>query len=214
MSQTNYSAPAPMKESFTCPHRECGVISRHGWDRRDIRLSGIQVHQDAELLFAWCDHCKRISIWVGDEMVYPETLLAPEPNSDLPESVLTTYLEAARVSDKSPRGAAALLRLSIQQICVELEEKGKNLNADIKNLVKKGLPVTVQKALDIVRVTGNNAVHPGQIDVDDPIVANRLFGLVNIIADYMITMPNRINEYYEELPDSALEQIEERDNSQ
>ena len=63
----------------------------------------------------------------------------------------------------------------------------------------------------IVRVIGNNAVHPGQILTDDRETASRLFRLVNMIADAMITQPKHINEFYEELPESAKRQIEKRD---
>jgi hypothetical protein len=66
-----------------------------------------------------------------------------------------------------------------------------------------------------VRVTGNHAVHPGQIDVDDPGddpgVVGRLFDLINVIAEYTISMPARIGSIYGELPESAHEQIQKRD---
>jgi hypothetical protein len=60
-------------------------------------------------------------------------------------------------------------------------------------------------------VTGNNAVHPGQIDVDDPDVVDRLFELLNVIAEYCISMPNRIGNLYSALPQTALEQNQKRD---
>ena len=50
---------------------------------------------------------------------------------------------------------------------VHLELKGKNIDDDIGALVKRGLDARIQKALDVVRVVGNNAVHPGQIDLRD-----------------------------------------------
>jgi hypothetical protein len=144
-------------------------------------------------------------------MLYPDTGRAPQPNPDLPDSVERIYLEAASISSKSPRGAAALLRLAIQILCKELGEKGENPNEDIASLVRKGLPERVQQSLDIVRVTGNHSVHPGQIDVDDPGVVAKLFELANIITEYTISMPNRVGAIYSSLPDSAKEQIEKRD---
>jgi acetyl/propionyl-CoA carboxylase alpha subunit len=70
----------------------------------------------------------------------------------------------------------------------------------------------VQKALDVVRVIGNNAVHPGQIDLrDDRRTAETLFGLVNLICEKMITEPKHVEAVYEKLPESARHAIEKRD---
>ncbi len=69
----------------------------------------------------------------------------------------------------------------------------------------------VQQSLDIVRVIGNNAVHPGQIDTDDPEVAGKLFDLLNIITDYTVSMPKKISDTFGELPDSAVDAIKKRD---
>ena len=60
-----------------------------------------------------------------------------------------------------------------------LGEKGKKIDDDIASLVRKGLEPDIQQALDVVRVTGNNAVHPGQIILeDDKATAVALFELV------------------------------------
>ncbi|MEE8079167.1 MAG: DUF4145 domain-containing protein, partial [Pseudomonadales bacterium] len=99
----------------------------------------------------------------------------------------------------------------VQRLCNELVEKDTNINTAIAELVKKGLPERVQQALDIVRVTGNNAVHPGQIDVDNAEVVGKLFELINVITEYTISMPERIGNIYSDLPETALNQIEKRD---
>jgi len=67
-------------------------------------------------------------------------------------------------------------------------------------LVKKGLRPSIQKSLDIVRVTGNESVYPGVLDMkDNREVALRLFELVNLIAEIMISEPKRIDELYDKV---------------
>ncbi len=147
-------------------------------------------------------------------MIHPAITTAPLPNPDLPQEVKDDYEEARAISSKSPRGAAALLRLAIQKLVGNLGGKGEDLNTDIGELVKEGLAQKVQMALDIVRVIGNNAVHPGQIDVrDNPRIVESLFGLVNIIADTMISQPDEIDQLYGSLPEEPREAIEKRDAS-
>lgn len=147
-------------------------------------------------------------------MLYPTIGNAPPPNSDMPESVRKIYEEAASIMNKSPRGAAGLLRLAIQVLCEELGESGKNINGDIKALVAKGLPEAVQQSLDVVRVTGNNAVHPGQIETDDIEVVGNLFGLINVIIEYTVSLPDRVGNLYSSLPQSSRDAIERRDGTQ
>jgi hypothetical protein len=146
-------------------------------------------------------------------MVYPVRGIAPSPNPEMPQDMLVFYEEAAKISGHSPRAAAALLRLGIQHLSIHLGGSGKNINDDIALLVKKGLPELVQKSLDVVRVTGNNAVHPGVIDVDNPETALRMFELSNIIVDYLIALPKRVDAMYGDLPGSALGAIARRDGT-
>lgn len=146
-------------------------------------------------------------------MVYPDVSVAPNPNPDLPSEVISDYIEARSILSHSPRGAAALFRLCIQKLCVYLGETGKNLNTDIATLVKKGLNPKIQKSLDIVRVIGNEAVHPGTIDLrDQPETAVQLANLINIIADAMITQPKLIEELYGKLPETTRVEIGRRDS--
>lgn len=114
--------------------------------------------------------------------MYPNSGGAPLPNQDLPEDIKADYLEASSILGGSPRGAAALLRLCVQKLCKALGKPGKDINADIKSLVEDGLPLQIQQALDVVRVVGNEAVHPGTLDLNDkPETVAALFNLVNMM---------------------------------
>jgi hypothetical protein len=158
-----------------------------------------------------CSRCSKYSLWVGARMVDPEPSVLPA-NPDLPEDVRADYEEARSILRLSPRGAAALLRLAIQKLCVHLGESGDNLNADIGSLARNGLPVQVQQALDVVRVIGNESVHPGELNIkDDSDTAEVLFRLVNIIAQQMITQRREIADLFGQLPESKREQIKRRD---
>jgi hypothetical protein len=206
-----YIQPSVYGKSYTCPH--CGAIAKQDWwhSTWDAR----QHHQNEHnpLKIGTCQHCNKNSVWVGDKMYFPDSGNAPFPNQVMPESVLKLYLEASSIGSKSPRGAAALLRLAIQVLCKELGENGKNINNDIGNLVKKGLPNIVQQSLDIVRVTGNDAVHPGQIDTDNPATVGQLFDLVNIIVEYMIALPKKVSGIYNGLPSDKVKGINDRDGN-
>ena len=95
----------------------------------------------------------------------------------------------------------------------QIGKKGKNINNDIKELVENGLSSKIQKALDLLRVVGNNAVHPGQINLDDNSdVALKLFKILNIITDEMITKPKEIDTLYDDVvPEETKGHIDERD---
>ncbi|MBW2108094.1 MAG: DUF4145 domain-containing protein [Deltaproteobacteria bacterium] len=147
-------------------------------------------------------------------MLIPAGSVAPLPHPEMPENVKIDYMEARNIVNNSPRGATALLRLSIQKLCVHLGESGKNINSDIGNLVKKGLPVEIQQALDIVRVVGNNAVHPGELSEEDVAdIAITLFHLVNEIVEDRIAKPKKLRKLFERLPEGAKKAIEKRDKT-
>ncbi len=127
------------------------------------------------------------------------------------EDVKEDYFEAAEIFNKSPRGAAALLRLALQKLLKQIGESGENINDGIKNLVSKGLNTTIQKGLDFVRATGNNAVHPGQIDLNDnKEIAEKLFQVINFIAEKTITEQKEVKILFDGLPEEEKQKIEKR----
>lgn len=159
-----------------------------------------------------CYHCKKIAVWVFDRLLFPGAKSGVAPNADLPTDVIADFEEAREIVQASPRGAAALLRLCVQKLCGHLGEKGRTIDDDIASLVEKGLNPLVQQALDIVRVIGNEAVHPGTLDLkDDRDTAFQLFELVNAIAAQMVSHPKAVQEMYQKLPENKRKAIEVRD---
>lgn len=206
-------APEFKKEAFNCPH--CGAFAHMQWPSKDHFV----YYQ------AICAHCEEYSLWrvtqiapngftaEGGEMLYPDFGSAPLPAEDMPEDVKKDYEEAARIFIKSPRGAAALLRLGLQKLCIHLGEKGKNINDDIRSLVEKGVfSGQVVKVADTLRITGNNAVHPGQIsDEDFDRAAAKMFDLINFIVKKAITEPKELDELYQLMPKNARNAAEKKD---
>lgn len=211
-----FIAPQLDLDAFHCPH--CSVFAKQNWtcvlfnlgktERTDLnsyRLPGFK--------FSRCDHCNEQAMWREDAMIHPEGSSVEPPSLDLPEDVRHDYVEASVIANRSPRGAAALLRLALQKLCKELGEKGDNINDDIASLVQKGLPPGVQEALDVVRVVGNESVHPGQINLnDDRETAVALFSVLNLIVTKMITDPRELREIYERMPEGKRKGIEARDS--
>lgn len=203
-----YISPSLNKEAFNCA--VCGVYSKQYWSNVFVDQFG----QIDSVLASRCSHCQVTCFWGAKEerIYYPETNVIFPPNDDMPEIVANCYKEAAKIAQDSPRGSAALLRLALQYLCVELECESKNLNQAVGELVGRGLPEKVAKALDAVRVIGNEAVHPGTIDLDDnPEIVVSLFRLINLICDQMISSPKHVDEVFNLLPLEKRSQIEARD---
>lgn len=211
---TNYVQPRIDSNAYTCPHcntRSQMIVNEYHFDK-DVERTHYGPQIRSKITIHRCECCGRKIIWVDGAYVYPD--IVPEAaNLDMPESVKQLYNEAALIANKSPRAACALLRLAIDRLCNELGETDRDINKNIGALVAKGLPQSVQEALDIVRVVGNKAVHPGQIafDVDDNATATMLMQLLNMIVARMITEPNEIDILYQGLPESVKNTIADRD---
>lgn len=176
-------------------------------NERDPWLNG----QLMNIFVSECFNCSEFSVWVHDQLIYPNIKIEILPNQDTPAHIKFLFEEAREIVAASPKGAAAILRLSIQHLCKELGESGQNIDNDIASLVSKGLNPLVQQALDVVRVIGNEAVHPGEINLDDNReTAYQLFSIFNLIVNQMISHPKQVKEIYGSLPENKLKGIEQR----
>ncbi len=216
MTNKKFIAPALDKNSFTCPH--CDVLAQH--TKVDLYLGGTK----SNTAYTTCCSCNQKIVWhnipkydnvngyVNDyKILYPSTHSIPMPNEDLPEDIKQDYMEAREICNLSPRSACALLRLALQKLCKHLGESG-SINDMIGSLVKKGLPLLVQQALDVIRVVGNNAVHPGEIDLTDDVeTATQIFSWINFITEKLISNPKQLNALYASLPQKSQDAIAKRD---
>lgn len=212
---SDYMQPAYELDAFNCPHSGCSAFAHQVWYYQVIAQASPRGGRLTIKNFAAssCARCEGIALWEGEQMIYPRVSVVLRASEDMPLEVKKYYDEARGIFYQSARGAAALLRLAIQKLTIELGEDGKNLNQAIGNLVQRGLPERVQKSLDIVRVIGNNAVHPGQIVIEDnPKVAVSLFKITNLIVDNVITKSKEVEELYNSLPEEARGKITERDS--
>lgn len=202
--------PKHKEPQFHCIH--CGVYAAQHWGEFYFKSGGTMcVHQ--RLDYNICQHCNDWSYWFEERMIVPGEALVPPHHEDLPSNCIGDYDEARDIAARSPKAAAALIRLCIQKLMVELGQTGKNINDDIGALVKAGLPIEVQRALDYCRVIGNNAVHPGEIDFDDdPSITHTLFEMVNFVVEDRITKPKTISDLYKTLPEGAIKAVEGRDS--
>lgn len=167
------------------------------------------------LMLSQCFSCKNTAVWEGNTLIYPQVSVVPAPNEDMPPHVTEVYNEAAAVSAHSARAAGALLRLCLELLLEHLGAKGGSLNAMIRSVVKKDSDASLQKAMDILRINGNESVHPAQIrETEEKGVDKVYFWLLTHLAKSLISDVKEIDELYETLPDNAKQQIEKRDGTE
>jgi Domain of unknown function (DUF4145) len=206
IKMSKYYPPIYGESKFHCAI--CNVYAQQNWGALVFQGK----NNKAPFWYSKCDHCLKLSYWHKEQMIIPGNAPVPNPHEDLPPTCLDDYNEAREIAARSPKAAAALMRLLIQKLLVALGQPGRNINDEIGNLVKAGMPVEVQQALDYCRVVGNNAVHPGEISIDDdPSTAYCLFEMVNFVVEDRITKPKRIADLYRRLPEGALKAVEKRD---
>ena len=210
MVQQNYTAPKYQAGAFNCLY--CQAYAHQKWFPLFLCKGGFE---ELTSSVSECSRCNQRSYWIKEKLAHPPQCSAPFAVKDMPEAVREYYNEAREVSVASPRAAAALLRLAAKKLCEHLGEYESNLNRAIGNLSKKGLPESVIKSLDTVRIVGNEGgAHEGQIDLtgkDNREVVDKLFWLINFIIEKTITEPQEVEGMFASLPEDKKQGVETRD---
>ncbi|WP_048077253.1 DUF4145 domain-containing protein [Halorubrum sp. AJ67] len=202
----NYVAPKYKEDGFNCPH--CGAYAQIMWSTMAYNQRKIEGD------ISKCNRCGNYSLWMNRKLCYPRTPSASKAHEHMPDDITGEYNEARNVVDESPRAAAALLRLALQKLLENhLDTPGDGIHHDIGHLVDENeIRPRVQKMLDGVRITGNNSVHPGEMDMeDDRDTALALFKLLNYVVDETIGRDKEVEEFWDTLPEQEKEWVEDRD---
>jgi hypothetical protein len=207
--------PSRSSPNFQCPH--CHIFAKQDWASvfYSDGFAEMEVLECAgrHVMVAHCQACERPSIWLVEEMLYPDASTAPMPAEDMPEEVKADYMEARSVFDKSARSAGGLLRLAFDKLFPHLGVTKSDPNSAIAELVKKGLVLgDQQKALDVMRIFANQSAHNGFVKLEDqPATVAFLFDLLNQIVEQMITRPKQLDAMFKLIPQDKLDAIAKRD---
>src|SRR5580704_18524164 len=143
-----------------------------------------------------CYNCKGFTVWVRDRLVFPVTveeaphviegefqgavvdLQAPaedvqhgnehvQANAEEVDEASEDFEEAAAILNKFPRGAAALTRICIQKMMPLVKANAKNPDENFSSLVRKGLEVEIQQAMDVLQVVRKNPLQRSEVDLKE-----------------------------------------------
>lgn len=117
--------------------------------------------------------------------------------ADVPEGILSDYVEAAQVLEVSPNASAALARRCLQATIRDLlGRKGECLSAEVEEFRKSShIPHHLKDELDMIRILGNDAAHPtqdshtGLIVKTDPGDARWLLRVLDDLFQYCFVAP-------------------------
>lgn len=226
-----------MKSSFFCSR--CGVLSKQRWfimgsSASEYSLKDIedflkpdntqtilkQNHRItfysvaiAGLIASQCDNCGELCLWRNGKIAYPPVAAILPPN-DLPEECLADFQEAVAVRNGSPRAGAALLRACLEKLLMKITGKD-NPSEAIKLIAQAGADPTVIKSMEILRITGNKALHGYAIaeDGDNAASFSSLVELISLIVEERITRPKRVEQLYNNLPKDEREKADRKNGT-
>lgn len=187
--------------------------SRHYSDPLELSRSVLElnsklipVEEEKPLSVAFCQHCRRFTLWLGERMLYPQTGEAPPPHPDMPPAIRELYEEARGVLPASSRASAALLRVALEGLLEEAGYEKGSLADRLKRAHEEGkLNAKIYELAEALRLAGNAAAHyePWKIDPsqgqEDREIILALFEFLNEVTEELIAKPKRLEEMKQKL---------------
>ncbi|MFD5828309.1 DUF4145 domain-containing protein [Lentzea sp. NPDC060358] len=137
----------------------------------------------------------------------------------MPDDVRELYEEARTVAAVSRRAGAALARATVERLIKTLDPdapKSAMLDKRIERIRPRLTPQTAQ-LLDVLRVTGNGALHvdddPGELvvmaldDEEGPALLELLLETANDLVEEMIARPATVGGLWNKLPEGIRNRI-------
>ena len=213
--------PQYMRQQFSCLH--CKAYAHQRWYKQTIGMEDDRFNElgygNMSLIFnnqkisaSICASCNQATLWEKTRVIFPITGLGVPVNDDVEDDVKQVYKEADSIARLSPRAACALLRVALEMLLKQITGCGAIQEA-IKNLKQRNLlQDNFLQKFDILRVTGNHAVHPGTIDFQEKPQEDvkYFFQLFNRIAQHFITEEKEDREHFEKLPEYDRNHITKR----
>jgi len=127
--------------------------------------------------------------------IYYEKLLYPfetMEKNNIPKNVAGAYEAALKVRQIDGAICAIAIRRTLEMMCKDKGEEGKNLYVMLKALSEKGiLPPILNEMASVLRVIGNAAAHADEQEFSPDLVPP-MIEFTKIILDYVYNLPKQI----------------------
>ena len=161
-----------------------------------------------------CPVCKKITIlerytydgycdedgtqFYDDKRIYPLDLNL----SYVPKKIADKFSEAVKLKNYNIEASCATFRKVLEMIC---NDKGgdmvkrKRLNTKVDILIKENIfPMNMQNAMDLIRTSGNNAVHDNDVEIS-LFQLNLISDLIYSIIEYLYIIPSKMDNLHNKI---------------
>jgi hypothetical protein len=129
--------------------------------------------------------------YISEELIYPFQTME---ENNIPNNVAGAFEAALKVRQIDGAICAIAIRRTLEMMCKDKGEEGKNLYLMLKSLSDKGiLPPIINNMASVLRVIGNAAAHADEEKFSHDLVPS-MIDFTKIILDYVYNLPKQIEQ--------------------